>query len=161
MFPASEGCGLICEGASEQFAGTAGIAQTSYGPWPVFAKVETAVRPAKTILRHCLMLLTAMAADGSRIIFRLSGTGSAGATIRMYIEQYTNNSAMYEKDAQDVLAPIIKVRNSPSAALCMCCHGPGQFGSFVLSYLPLALVVVTTLPAAPDVDHRWHWSCRS
>lgn len=47
--------------------------------------------------------------DGSRIIFRLSGTGSAGATIRMYIEQYTNNSAMYEKDAQDVLAPIIKV----------------------------------------------------
>lgn len=47
--------------------------------------------------------------DGSRIIFRLSGTGSAGATIRLYIEQYTNDASMYEKDAQDVLAPIIKV----------------------------------------------------
>jgi len=27
-------------------------------------------------------------ADGSRIIFRLSGTAGSGATIRMYIEQY-------------------------------------------------------------------------
>ena len=26
--------------------------------------------------------------DGSRIIFRLSGTGSAGATIRLYLEKY-------------------------------------------------------------------------
>merc|ERR1719375_2391832 len=26
--------------------------------------------------------------DGSRIIFRLSGTGVAGATIRMYLEKY-------------------------------------------------------------------------
>lgn len=124
----------------------------------MFVKVETAVRPAKTMLRHCLMLLTAMAADGSRIIFRLSGTGSAGATIRMYIEQYTNNSAMYEKDAQDVLAPIIKVRNSQRFA---CAVTGLAIGSCVSSYLPLALVVVTTLPATPDVDHRWHWSCRS
>lgn len=29
-----------------------------------------------------------MFADGSRIIFRLSGTGSVGATIRIYFEQY-------------------------------------------------------------------------
>ncbi|GAX78807.1 hypothetical protein CEUSTIGMA_g6244.t1 [Chlamydomonas eustigma] len=48
-------------------------------------------------------------ADGSRIIFRLSGTGSAGATIRMYIEQYSNDPTQYEKDAQEALAPIIKV----------------------------------------------------
>jgi len=26
--------------------------------------------------------------DGSRIIFRLSGTGSSGATIRLYVERY-------------------------------------------------------------------------
>lgn len=26
--------------------------------------------------------------DGARIIFRLSGTGSSGATIRMYLEKY-------------------------------------------------------------------------
>ncbi|KAF5832543.1 alpha-D-phosphohexomutase [Dunaliella salina] len=47
--------------------------------------------------------------DGSRIIFRLSGTGSSGATIRMYIEQYSNDPAKYEEDAQKALAPIIKL----------------------------------------------------
>ncbi len=31
--------------------------------------------------------------DGSRIVYRLSGTGSAGATIRVYIEQYTNDKS--------------------------------------------------------------------
>ena len=51
--------------------------------------------------------------DGSRIIFRLSGTGSAGATIRLYIEQYSNDKSQYEKDAQDALAPIIKVSGWP------------------------------------------------
>ncbi len=48
-------------------------------------------------------------ADGSRIIFRLSGTGSSGATIRMYIEQYTADPAKLEEDAQKALGPIIKV----------------------------------------------------
>ena len=38
--------------------------------------------------------------DGSRIVFRLSGTGSSGATIRMYIEGYENDSSTFEKDAQ-------------------------------------------------------------
>lgn len=45
--------------------------------------------------------------DGSRIIFRLSGTGSAGATIRMYIEAYTQDEALFEKDAQEVLKGVI------------------------------------------------------
>lgn len=48
-------------------------------------------------------------ADGSRIIFRLSGTGSSGATIRLYIEQYSKDASKYSMDAQDALAPIIKV----------------------------------------------------
>lgn len=28
-------------------------------------------------------------ADGSRFVFRLSGTGSSGATIRIYLERYS------------------------------------------------------------------------
>jgi phosphoglucomutase len=47
--------------------------------------------------------------DGSRIIFRLSGTGSSGATIRLYIEQYTDDKARLKEDAQKALADIIKV----------------------------------------------------
>ncbi|PWA41752.1 phosphoglucomutase [Artemisia annua] len=31
--------------------------------------------------------------DGSRLVFRLSGTGSEGATIRIYIEQYEKDSS--------------------------------------------------------------------
>jgi phosphoglucomutase len=38
--------------------------------------------------------------DGSRIVFRLSGTGSVGATIRLYVEKYDNkNTALATKDA--------------------------------------------------------------
>jgi phosphoglucomutase len=48
--------------------------------------------------------------DGSRIIFRLSGTGSAGATVRLYVEQYAADGvAAADTDAQAALAPIIKV----------------------------------------------------
>jgi phosphoglucomutase len=48
-------------------------------------------------------------ADGSRIVFRLSGTGSSGATIRLYVEQYTDDAARLEEDAGAALKEIIGV----------------------------------------------------
>jgi len=45
--------------------------------------------------------------DASRIIFRLSGTGSAGATIRLYIEQFGDDTSKHGQDAQEALKPII------------------------------------------------------
>lgn len=47
--------------------------------------------------------------DGSRIIFRLSGTGSAGATIRLYVEKYSQDPNEYGADAQEGLKPLIEV----------------------------------------------------
>ncbi|WVQ65387.1 uncharacterized protein L199_003563 [Kwoniella botswanensis] len=47
--------------------------------------------------------------DGSRIIFRLSGTGSSGATVRLYVEKYSKNESEYGLDAQDGLKPLIEV----------------------------------------------------
>jgi len=41
--------------------------------------------------------------DGSRIVVRLSGTGSSGATIRLYVEKYESDEIKYELDAQDYL----------------------------------------------------------
>ncbi|GCB64620.1 hypothetical protein scyTo_0013364, partial [Scyliorhinus torazame] len=38
--------------------------------------------------------------DGSRLIFRLSGTGSAGATIRIYIDSYYKDACKIFKDPQ-------------------------------------------------------------
>lgn len=52
--------------------------------------------------------------DGSRVIFRLSGTGSSGATVRLYVEKYSRNEAEYADDAQVGLKPLIEVALSTS-----------------------------------------------
>jgi phosphoglucomutase len=52
--------------------------------------------------------------DGSRFVFRLSGTGSSGATIRMYVEQYSNDESTYGEDAQVALKSIIDTALSVS-----------------------------------------------
>ncbi|RWW81988.1 hypothetical protein BHE74_00009589 [Ensete ventricosum] len=41
-------------------------------------------------------------------VFRLSGTGSEGATIRVYIEQYENDSSKTGRDSQEALAPLAR-----------------------------------------------------
>ncbi|KAK0633334.1 phosphoglucomutase 2 [Immersiella caudata] len=53
--------------------------------------------------------LYACFSSGSRIIVRLSGTGSSGATIRLYLEQHSSDPATYDLDAQEFLAPEIKM----------------------------------------------------
>ncbi|KAJ8438039.1 hypothetical protein Cgig2_030020 [Carnegiea gigantea] len=45
--------------------------------------------------------------DGSRIIFRLSGTGSAGATVRIYIERFEPDVSKHELEARVALKPLI------------------------------------------------------
>ena len=50
--------------------------------------------------------------DGSRVVWRLSGTGSQGATVRMYIERYLAAEADEKelmRDAQDGLKGLIEV----------------------------------------------------
>ncbi|KAL6505825.1 Phosphoglucomutase-1 [Orobanche hederae] len=47
--------------------------------------------------------------DGSRLVFRLSGTGSEGATIRLYIEQYEQDPSKTGRDSHDALAPLVEV----------------------------------------------------
>lgn len=51
-------------------------------------------------------------ADGSRVVFRLSGTGSQGATVRMYVERYLAADAGKEelsKEASEGLKGLIEV----------------------------------------------------
>ncbi|KAK0188692.1 phosphoglucomutase [Armillaria mellea] len=51
-------------------------------------------------------------ADGSRVVFRLSGTGSQGATVRMYVERYVPpeaGPAALKKDAAEGLKGLIEV----------------------------------------------------
>ncbi|MES2321079.1 MAG: alpha-D-glucose phosphate-specific phosphoglucomutase [Pseudomonadota bacterium] len=48
-------------------------------------------------------------ADGARIVFRLSGTGTEGATIRLYLERYEADPAHHGIDAQQALAGIERI----------------------------------------------------
>lgn len=47
--------------------------------------------------------------DGSRIVVRLSGTGSSGATIRLYIEKHESDPSKYSVQTQEYLADNIKL----------------------------------------------------
>jgi phosphoglucomutase len=44
---------------------------------------------------------------GSRVVLRLSGTGTEGATLRVYLERYVPGPEGLDADPQDALAPII------------------------------------------------------
>jgi phosphoglucomutase len=46
-------------------------------------------------------------ADGSRIVLRLSGTGTVGATLRLYLERYEPAHGQHDLDTQAALKPLI------------------------------------------------------
>ena len=50
-------------------------------------------------------------ADGSRIVFRLSGTGTVGATLRVYLESFQPDPAQQQLDPQVALASLIETAN--------------------------------------------------
>jgi phosphoglucomutase len=47
--------------------------------------------------------------NGSRVVFRLSGTGTEGATLRVYLEQYEPEVARQRIETQAALAPLIAI----------------------------------------------------
>ena len=49
--------------------------------------------------------------DGSRVVIRLSGTGTKGATIRVYLESYVPNTGDLNQDPQIALAKMINAIN--------------------------------------------------
>jgi phosphoglucomutase len=47
--------------------------------------------------------------DGSRIVFRLSGTGTEGATLRIYLESFEPDVSQHHLDAQEALSTLISI----------------------------------------------------
>ena len=47
--------------------------------------------------------------NGSRIVFRLSGTGTEGATLRVYLERYEADPAFHHLPTQQALSPLILI----------------------------------------------------
>ena len=62
--------------------------------------------------------------DGSRIVFRLSGTGTEGATLRVYLESYEPDPARHGQEAQEALAELIVIANELSELKLR--TGPGR-----------------------------------
>jgi len=50
--------------------------------------------------------------DGSRIVYRLSGTGTAGATLRVYIERYEPDASRQGLETQAALASLVALSSS-------------------------------------------------
>ncbi len=46
---------------------------------------------------------------GSRVVFRLSGTGTSGATIRVYVERYEPDPSRHDIETQEALSDLIAV----------------------------------------------------
>ena len=49
---------------------------------------------------------------GSRIVIRLSGTGTSGATLRLYVERYEADAARHNIETQEALADLISVADT-------------------------------------------------
>lgn len=52
--------------------------------------------------------------DGSRIVFRLSGTGTEGATVRLYLERYEADQGLHGLDTQEALADLAAIAEQVS-----------------------------------------------
>ncbi len=46
---------------------------------------------------------------GSRLVFRLSGTGTQGATLRVYLESFEPDPARHDQDTQEAMEPLILI----------------------------------------------------
>ena len=55
--------------------------------------------------------LRVMFESGSRFVMRLSGTGTAGATLRLYLEAYEPKDGVHDADLAEQLAPIAAIAN--------------------------------------------------
>src|SRR5438552_3963317 len=53
--------------------------------------------------------------DGSRIVYRLSGTGTAGATLRVYIERFEPDATKHGFETQTALTDLIALSRSLAA----------------------------------------------
>ncbi len=67
--------------------------------------------------------------NGSRIVFRLSGTGTVGATLRVYLERFEADADKHDQDAQVALKDLIELAEQ----LCQIKQRTGRMGPDVIT----------------------------
>ena len=88
----------------------------------------------------CLQGIRVIFTDGSRIVYRLSGTGSSGATIRFYVDSY-------EKDIQ-------KTRLSAEVIILLYTLRSVSFPSFPC--FEACFPAVKLRPITSIIETKWH-----
>ncbi len=100
----ADAAALLIEGLRKQLADLPG---RSLGPYRIRAADEFAYLDPVDGSRSAGQGLRILLDGDARIVFRLSGTGTSGATVRVYIEALETDLLRQRKDAQELLAPLI------------------------------------------------------
>ena len=102
--------GVDSDGANalmaELRAGLAALPATGLGGRPVAAADDFAYTDPVDGSRSERQGVRIVFADGARIVYRLSGTGTAGATLRVYLERYEPDPARHQLPAAESLADL-------------------------------------------------------
>lgn len=69
----------------------------------IYSSYTDPVDGSKTSKQGLILNFQFPSGDPARVVFRLSGTGSAGATIRMYLERYEKDSSKHDMSAPAAL----------------------------------------------------------
>jgi phosphoglucomutase len=81
----------------KQFAGLTVITADDFQYTDPIDKSETVAQGVRVFFEN-----------GERVVFRLSGTGTAGATLRVYLDSYQDDLSLLAQDPQKALAPLIE-----------------------------------------------------
>jgi phosphoglucomutase len=106
---ASEGANQLIAGLREKLATLPGQV---FGALTIEAADDFAYRDPIDQSVSAQQGLRILFTDGSRIVYRLSGTGTSGATLRVYIERYEPDPAKHDLETQDALAELIVIAES-------------------------------------------------
>ncbi len=85
-----------------------GLPGQNFGPGVISAADEFAYDDPVDGSRSTGQGIQVHLVGGGRIVFRLSGTGTEGATVRVYLEDVITDPARLEDDPQDALADVIR-----------------------------------------------------
>lgn len=102
----SEKAAAVMDGLKAQFATLPG---QKLGEWTVSAADEFAYDDPIDGSRATAQGLRVTFGDAARLILRLSGTGTKGATLRVYFERYEREAAKLAMPTKEALAPLVAV----------------------------------------------------
>lgn len=102
----SEKAASVMEGLKAQFATLPG---QSFGEWTVTQADEFAYDDPIDGSRATAQGLRVVFGDAARLIVRLSGTGTKGATLRVYFERYEHDASKLGFASRDALNPLVTI----------------------------------------------------